>query len=231
MAKTPEINGAHTGAGVQALIERLKTEGIAAGQDEADRILTAARAKADKLVADAEAKAKEIVDKAKSEAAAETAAANDALKIAARDLVLRLRNELGNRIGEETRRLLGDAFTDEEFLKNLILAIAGKAKKDAGITAKDAMEIVLPSRIVTFDELKKSPEAAEEGTLTHFVVTVAADVLRKGVSFNSAPGFEGIKIRLVDRDLSIDLTEEAIAALLTQHLQPRFRALMEGVVR
>ncbi|MBA5777558.1 hypothetical protein H2509_10535 [Stappia sp. F7233] len=231
MAKISETTASPAGAGVQALIDRLKSEGISAGQDEADRILAAARAKADKLVADAEARAGAILDKAKADAAAETAAANDALKIAARDLVLRLRNELGTRIGDETRRILGDAFVDEDFLKNLILAMAAKAKKDSGITAKDAMEIVLPERLVTFDELKKTPEAAKAGTLTHFVVAVAADVLRKGVTFTSAPGFEGIKVRLVDRDLSIDLTEEAIAALLTQHLQPRFRALMEGVVR
>lgn len=231
MANTSETNAASAGAGVQALIDRLKSEGITAGQEEAERVLASAKAKADKLVAEAEGRAAEIIDKAKNDAAAETAAANDALKIAARDLVLRLRNELASRIGDETRRLLGDAFTDEDFLKRLILAIAAKAKQDAGITARDAMEIVLPSRVVTFEELKKSPEAAQEGTLTHFVVAVAADVLRKGVTFTSAPGFDGIKVRLVDRDLSIDLTEEAIAALLTRHLQPRFRALMEGVVR
>jgi V/A-type H+-transporting ATPase subunit E len=41
----------------------------------------------------------------------------------------------------------------------------------------------------------------------------------------------GIRIRLVDRDVEIDLTDASVAALLLQHLQPRFRAFLEGMVR
>ena len=219
------------GAGVQALIDRLRAEGVTAGQAQAEEIVAFAKAKADKLVAEAEARARETLDRAKREAAAETAAGQDALKVAARDLVLKLRNELGHRISEETKHLLGETLMDEEFLKRLILAMAAKAKKDAGVTADDRLEVLLPDRVVTFEDLKQSPEDAREGTLTHFVVAVAASVLRKGVTFAVAPGLQGIRVRLVDRDLSIDVTEEAVATLLGKHLQPRFRALMEGVAR
>ena len=82
-----------------------------------------------------------------------------------------------------------------------------------------------------FEELKQSPEAVEPGTLTHFVIALAGEVLRQGVTFSTAPGFDGIKVKLTDRDVSIDLTEEAIATLLKRHLQPRLRAVMEGVLR
>ena len=33
-------------------------------------------------------------------------------------------------------------------------------------------------------------------------------------------------VRVVDQNVEIDLTEEAIADLLNQHLLPRFRAIM-----
>jgi len=219
------------GAGVQALIDRLKSEGVAAGQSEADEILTKAKARAEELVADAERKAATLLAAARAEAAQEKAATEDGLKVAARDLVLTLRNELGDRIQQEATRLVAAALADEAFLQRLILAMAGNAKENASISDKEPMEIVLPEKVVTFEELKQSPEAVEPGTLTHFVLALAGDVLRDGVTFSTAPGFDGIKIKLTGRDVSIDLTEEAIAVLLKRHLQPRLRAVMEGVLR
>lgn len=219
------------GAGVQALIDRLKAEGVAAGQSEGDEILAKAKAKADALIAEAEKKADNLLAVARAEAAREKAATEDGLKVAARDLVLNLRNELGDRIQKEATRLVATALADEAFLQKLILAMAGTAKANASVGDTEPMEIVLPEKVVTFEELKQSPEAVEPGTLTHFVLALAGDVLREGVTFSAAPGFDGIKIKLTGRDVSIDLTEEAIATLLKRHLQPRLRAVMEGVLR
>lgn len=219
------------GAGVQALIDRLKTEGVAAGQSEADTILEKAKAKAEALIADAEKRANALLTAARAEAAQEKAATEDGLKVAARDLVLNMRNELGERIQQEAKRLVATTLADEAFLQKLILAMAANAKESASVEDTEPMEIVLPEKVVTFEELKQSPEAVEPGTLTHFVIALAGDVLRDGVTFSSAPGFDGIKIKLTGRDVSIDLTEEAVATLLKRHLQPRLRAIMEGVLR
>jgi len=219
------------GAGVQALIERLKSEGVAAGQSEGDEILAKARAKAEDIVAEAREKADKLLADAHAEAAREKAATEDGLKVATRDLVLSLRNELGDRIQQEAARLVGTTLKDETFLQKLILAMAANAKDNASVGDTEPMEIELPEKIVTFEELKQSPEAVEPGTLTHFVIALAGDALRDGVTFSTAPGFDGIKVKLTDRDVSIDLTEEAIAVLLKRHLQPRLRAVMEGVLR
>lgn len=218
------------GAGVQALIERLKSEGVAAGQSE-DAILAKAREKAETIVEEARQKADSLLADARAEAAREKAATEDGLKVAARDLVLSLRNELGDRIQQEAGRLVATTLADQEFLKNLILAMAANAKDNASVSDTEPMEIVLPEKVVTFEELKQSPEAVEPGTLTHFVIALAGEVLRQGVTFSTAPGFDGIKVKLTDRDVSIDLTEESIATLLKRHLQPRLRAVMEGVLR
>ncbi|MEP2703885.1 MAG: hypothetical protein ABJQ71_00185 [Roseibium sp.] len=219
------------GAGVQALIDRLKSEGVAAGQSEADDILAKAKAKADELVADARKRSAALLTEARAEAAREKSATEDGLKVAARDLVLSMRNELGDRIQQEAGRLVATTLADEAFLQKLILAMAANAKDNASVDEAEPMEVVLPEKIVTFEELKQSPEAVEPGTLTHFVIALAGDVLREGVTFNSAPGFDGIKVKLTDRNVTIDLTEEAIATLLKKHLQPRLRAVMEGVLR
>lgn len=219
------------GAGVQALIERLKSEGVAAGQSEGDEILAKARAKADEILDEAQKKADALLANARAEAAREKAATEDGLKVAARDLVLSMRNELGDRIQQEAGRLVATTLADEAFLQKLILAMAANAKDNASVNDAEPMEVVLPEKVVTFEELKQSPEAVEPGTLTHFVIALAGQALRDGVTFSTAPGFDGIKIKLTDRNVSIDLTEEAIATLLKRHLQPRLRAVMEGVLR
>ncbi|POF33708.1 hypothetical protein [Roseibium marinum] len=219
------------GAGVQALIERLKAEGVAAGQSEGEEILAKARAKAEEIVSAAQKKAERLLAEARAEAVKEKAATEDGLKVATRDLVLSLRNELGERIQQEAGRLVATTLADEAFLRNLILAMAANARENASVSETEPMEIVLPEKVVSFEELRQSPEAVEPGTLTHFVIALAGDVLREGVTFSTAPGFDGIKVKLTDRDVSIDLTEEAIAALLKRHLQPRLRAIMEGVLR
>jgi len=219
------------GAGVQALIERLKSEGVAAGQSEADDILAKAKARAEEIVSAAQSRADALLSEARSEAAREKAATEDGLKVAARDLVLNLRNELGDRIQQEAGRLVATTLADEKFLQKLILAMASNAKDNASVSDTEPLEIVLPEKVVSFEELKQSPEAVEPGTLTHFVIALAGEALRDGVTFSTAPGFDGIKVKLTDRNVSIDLTEEAIATLLKRHLQPRLRAVMEGVLR
>lgn len=219
------------GSGVQALIDRLKSEGVSAGQAEADRILQKAKEKASQIVAAAEAEAEAVRAKAHADAEKEQTATRDSLKVAARDLVLSLRNDLESRVLGEASRLVSQTLQDPEFLQRLILEMAGKAKVATGMSEDEPLQFVLPEKAVTFEELKKSPEDVSPGTLTHFVLALAADVLRDGVSFTTAPGVEGIRLKLLDRDISIDMTDEAIATLLTSHLQPRLRAVMEGVLR
>lgn len=72
----------------------------------------------------------------------------------------------------------------------------------------------------------------EHGTLTHFVLATSREMLEDGVEITAGGNHEaGIRIRLVEQDVEIDLTEKAVAALLLRHLLPRFRALLEGIVR
>jgi V/A-type H+-transporting ATPase subunit E len=56
-------------------------------------------------------------------------------------------------------------------------------------------------------------------------------MLRKGVTFTrSRDESEGIRVVLSDDGVTLDLTDHAIAEVILRHLQPRFRALLEGVV-
>jgi len=149
-----------------------------------------------------------------------------------RDAVLELKQGLANRFAEQVRGLVSEVARDEEMLKRMVLAVAARSRKEAGMDDDARLEIVLPRSVVGLDDLRKNPEELREGSLTHFAAASAADMLREGVSFTRAEdGAEGIRVRLVDSDMVVDLTERAVAEVILRHLQPRFRALLENVVR
>jgi V/A-type H+-transporting ATPase subunit E len=199
-------------SGVEALIERLREQGVEAGR--------------------AEVQAEELVDAARRETHALQTGGEEALRIAMRDTVLRLKVELTERFSAEVRRLIAVAMDQESFLKQLILEVAGRAREEAGVDAGEAVRVLLPRALVGLEELRRNPLELREGSLSHFVLSLAGNVLAEGVSFGvSGDDSRGICLYLKDKDVTIDLTDEKVAMLLLQHLQPRFRAILEGTVK
>ena len=84
---------------------------------------------------------------------------------------------------------------------------------------------------MSLEDLQRKPEEATPGTLMHFVLSLGGGMLREGMRFGvSDDGEAGIRVRLVEEDVQIDLTESAISQLLLRHMLPRFRALLRGAV-
>lgn len=219
-------------SGVEALIERLREQGVEAGRAEADAIVAEARRRAAQIVHEAEAQAAELIEAARKETRALQTGGEEALRIAMRDTVLRLKVELTERFSAEVRRLIAVAMDQEAFLKQLILEVAGRAREEAGVDAGEAVRVLLPRALVGLEELRRNPLELREGSLSHFVLSLAGNVLAKGMSFGVAgEDGRGICLYLKDKDVTIDLTDEKVAALLLQHLQPRFRAILEGTVK
>jgi len=219
-------------SGVEALIERLREQGVQAGRAEAETILAEARRRAAQIVHEAEANAAELVEAARKEAQMLQTGGEEALRIAMRDTVLRLKVELTGRFSAEVRRLIAVAMDQESFLKQLILAVAARAREEAGVDAGEAVQIQLPRSLVGLEELRRNPLELREGSLSHFVLSLAGNVLAEGVSFGvTGDDSRGICLYLKGKDVTIDLTDDKVAALLLQHLQPRFRAILEGTVK
>ncbi len=219
-------------SGVEALIERLKNEGITAGQEKAEDIVLNAQKRAEWLIEEAELEAKALVDKARQEADAIHSAGQDALKLAARDAFLKLRDSLLGSFSNEVMRVVGDQMSDSAFTEQLILALAGKVRDKAGLDHSRQLVISLPEDVIGIDELKKNPEELKQGVLSQYTASIAADLLRSGIEFEVAEDIKaGLSIRLVDESIRIDFTDETVSALLLEHIQPRFRALLQGIVK
>lgn len=218
--------------GVESLINRLRDEGVGAGQAESEKIIREAREKAALIKSQAQQEAEQIVSSARKEAAAFTSAGQDALVLAGRDAHLKLREVVMSRFNEEVQRLVGSVMAPEPFMEKLILQLVGNVRDATGLDKEDKLTIVLPENTVSMDELRSNPEELKEGTLAHFVLSIMASLLKEGISYQPSGDINtGLKIYLDNGDVEVDLSDEAISAVLLEHLQPRFRALLEGVVK
>lgn len=219
-------------SGVDTLIARLRDEGVSAGRNEADRILFEAQAQSQQVLAKANAEARECLETARKESDAYRAAGQEALKTAMRDAVLGMKAGLMEKFSSDVERLVSQHLEDPEILRQMILEVAGRVRAGTGVGAEDELEVILPANVVGLEELRGSPEVLERGRLTKFALGLTGDMLREGVVLRASDdGVSGIRVQVKDKNITLELTDEAIAALLLQHLQPRFRAVLEGIVK
>lgn len=225
------MSGAETQShGVDALIEKLRQDGVTAGQEEAARIRAEAAADAARLLAQAREEADAYLAKAKQSSDRYVRAGKEALHTAMRDAVLNMKSGLMVQFEANVRRLVTNALSDPETLKQMILELAGRAGQAAG--TGEGTDVILPAEIIGPDAIAQNPEEIQSGVLTQFVLGLNHEMLEEGVTLHASDEFQsGIRARVAGKDVELDLSDDAIASLLMQHLQPRFRAVMEGVIR
>ena len=230
MAKKKISNPAQVASGVEALIERLRNEGVNSGRTQAEQIVKEAEDRADSIIKQAEKQAAQMVKQAKEDSQNLERAGNQALEVAFRDTVLGLKSQLNQRFTGEVQRLVGDETQKPELLQKLILEVVGSVKE--AVADAEQVEVLLPRKVEGLEELSRNPEELEQGILTHFIRLLTQDVLREGVSFGITKDNKGgLQLRLIDQEVVLDLSDAAIAEVILEHLQPRFRALLEGIVK
>ncbi|HZD05941.1 MAG TPA: hypothetical protein VE173_13605 [Longimicrobiales bacterium] len=224
----PQDDGTSS-SGVEALIERLRQQGVEAGRAARAELVAEAEAKADHILREARDRAAAIESEARANAERLQAAGEDALRVAMRDAVLRMRETLIRRFEGQVRRLVAKQLVDEDFLRRVIVEAARRARDDAGVGEAEDVEVLLPREVLGVEEIQRRP-GEMEGPLGRFAREIAGATWREGVTIGSLePGSRGFRMRLEGEELEVDLTDRAVAELLLQHLQPRFRAILEGI--
>ncbi len=215
-------------SGVEELIGRLRQQGVEEGKAEADELMEQTRLRAEQRLDDARREADTLLQQAREEAAQTKRAGEEAVQLAVRDAILRLKSEMVDQFADRVRRLVTRELEDGDFLKQLILEVGGRSAPSTGQPAK----LLLPEDVVGLEQLRRDPEEVKEGTLSHFVATVTKDMLREGLVIGTTDeNLTGIRIQLQEDDIEIELTDQAIGELLLRHLVPRFRAIMEGIIQ
>ena len=222
MAEVMEQNSS-----VQVLINRLRDDGVKAGQEQADRLLKDAKDKAAKILAEAKTEADKLLKQARAQIAEEQNHAHEALRVAVRNTELDLEAGVKRTFETYVKRLISQEMRDENFLRQLLLAIVGKAAEE--IPPDQALEVLLPEKIFQPDaEMAQFTDAGRE-RLQLFVRRTTSEILRAGVTLKPASDLSGgIQVRLVDQQVKFDFSEKALTELILKHLLPRYRAIVEG---
>jgi V/A-type H+/Na+-transporting ATPase subunit E len=208
--------------GVDRLISRLRDDGVRAGQEESQRIISEAEARAARIVHEATKEAEAIRAKAREEAQSLEQVTQGALQLAGRDAMLQLRNEVRSAFEQYVRRLVIQSTADPEFIRSLILILAGEAV-DKHIRDKEA-HVYLSKAIL---DKEGSPEMRQKST--QFLKALSSELLRKGITLIPSDDVRGgARVRLVHEQVEIDLSDQAITELLIRHLSPRIREIMSG---
>ncbi len=214
----------HT-SGVQDLIDRLRDEGVTSGKSEAERLMAEARVKAMEMLDSAKSEAEQILADARKEAKSIEENGEAALRLASRDVVLRVREACYEEFKVRLNRLVKHKLSDPKLLEQMILEIAAKARPaDSG----KHFRLVLPAGQVSEQDLQNELKDVQPGSLAAFVLGLTADLLRDGLEFTvSHDNDSGVKIQIVEDDVQLELTDQTITTVLLEYLVPRYRAVMQ----
>src|SRR5258708_16158950 len=171
--------------GVEALIAGLRREGVGSGRAEAEKIVKDAQAEAQTILSKAKTEADQIVSRARTEATNLEKAGRQALQVAARDTVLDLKNGLLQRAAREMKHLVNEEVQRQEILEKLILEVAGQAREKT--IGAGAIEILLPEKLVSMDDIAKDPAHLQTSPLGHFAALLARTMLRQSVPLTTSP--------------------------------------------
>lgn len=194
---------------LQGLLNRIKEEGISKVEAEKQAILTQARKEAEALLSRARAEAEELSAKARKDAALTQEKGEAALKQAARDLLIAVREsvkkELAATVGLEVSAAMNPSLMTS-ILEHLVSAFAAKGGNVEGL------EVLLNAQDL------KQLEALVVGKFTHR--------LKKGVTLTPVPDIDaGIKVGMQGESLYFDFTNQAITEALCAYLNPRIARL------
>lgn len=213
-------------SGVETLIEQLRDKGVNAGKQQARRIVEEAVEHADSLVAQARQEAENRISQAEKDAEFIRRSGAESLQLAFRDTLLKLKQQLLSQFSDNLKRMTKHELADPDTLKKLILEVASKTQN-----VEKGSTIILPEHAEAVDDLRRSPDKLSGGALIELVNELTRGMLEEGIMIHVSDNIDsGIKIINQDDNVEIQLDDEILSDILLEYLQPRFRALLEGVL-
>ena len=184
---------------LQSLLEKIQNDGIQKAEAERDEILNRARSEAAGIIRAAEEEAARLKQAAEADAASMTARAESSIRQAARDIALKLKAELEERLTKAIAASAKSAMTPE-FMAALIADMAKDFAKnpDAEITILTSERDAEALSAMIKDTLGKSFREAPQ---------VFADAAVKG----------GMQIDFNGEDVFFDFSTEAITELISRY--------------
>lgn len=194
---------------LQGLLDKINQDGIAKAQEQSREIIADANRKANEMIEQAKKEADQIVKNAQKEADNLTKRAESAVSQASRDIILKLKAEIENRLNNVLTVKTEEVMT-AEFMANIIRELVAAFIKDSNsdVTVLTAVKDVDALTAALQNSLRDSFQTKVE---------VFADREISG----------GFKVNISGGDLYYDFSNEAIVELLSSFVTPRVAELLK----
>ena len=195
---------------LQALLNKINEEGLKKAEQTKADIIAKAQAEAKGIIKKAQEEADDCRAKAQADSQILVQKGEEALRQAARDMMLSLRQQLQSRVKTAVLQLM-DATLDAQQMPGIIAQIVQSyLQKDGN---EDNLEL-----LVNKDQLD---------VLSAAVKAKLADNLKDRCEFSPAPTVtNGFKLAFKDNDVLYDFTDQALADAVASYVGPRIAAAL-----
>lgn len=189
------------------LTSKLYREGIEKAEKDALEITENAKKQAEDMIRQASRQAETILEDAQKKADDLKKNTDSELKLSARQAVNALKQTITEMVlTKSVKEPVAEVMNDKEFLKSLILTIAGNFSKHEFDSAQ--MELILPTK--------------EKEALEQFFTSKQKDLLDKGFTVKFSDSLEsGFQLAPDDNKYKISFTEETFDAFFRNYLRER----------
>lgn len=199
---------------LQELIDKIKKDGVASAEQEANSIKEAAKKEADSIIADAKSKADSIIKDAKAETERLEKASIDAIKQASRNLLISFRDGINAELSAITEAETKTAYSKallEKLIPDTVKAWA--AKSDVS-----DISVLLPE-----GELKE---------LQSGLTSSLKSEIEKGLEIKPDKTLNaGFRIGMKNGASFYDYSAEAVAELFASYLNPKLAQIMKDAAK
>lgn len=195
---------------LQGLLNKIQAEGLEKAESERARLVAEAKTQAESIIADAKAQADKIRKDAEADAEASRKKADAAVRQAARDVIISLKDDLQEKLRAVVREASAQAMTPEA-MAGLIAKIAEQFAQNAASGA----EIILSAR--------EREDAAQK------LIGCLPSALAKDASVQLGRGFAaGFKIGFNNSEVFLDFSDEALADVICEFVGPKLAAVIKA---
>lgn len=193
---------------LENLIEQIKKEGIDSARKEADKIIRDAEKQAASIMAGAEKEAEARKEKAGNEAEKFRKSAELAVKQAGRDTLLLVKSRLVDMLDRVFKCQIDETLSPE-VLRELILKILDQWENDQPV------DVILNKK--------------DKSRLEKLLFQGVRKSLKKEITLKVSDDIEkGFRIGIKDGDVYYDFSDESLAEMMGQFLNPRIREILDS---
>ncbi|NMA43631.1 MAG: hypothetical protein GX946_09655 [Oligosphaeraceae bacterium] len=195
---------------LQALLQKIDEEGLKKTEAKSARLLAQAEQEAEAIVEQARAQGTEIIEAARREAELLRQNSEQALRQAARNVLLDLRRALEERLRQAVESLVQASLPSDQLAKVIATLCTAYLSGDG---KEDRLEILLPEP--QYKELEAAVNAA-----------LAAD-LRQNCELSPSRAISGgFKLVFKGKDVLYDFTDKALAETMAAYLSPKITGIL-----